>query len=209
MSESDKILREVSNYYSEKLMKNGATPQGVDWNSQESQELRFDVLSEIIKVPQDFTILDYGCGFGAMYDYFKKHNFKNFKFTGIDISPKMIEEAQKIHDNNPDCEWYVSLPENFTVDFVIASGIFNVKQDTSDEDWKNYMLNTLQKINRLSTKGFSFNVLTSYSDKEFMKNNLYYADPLFVFDLCKQHFSKYVVLKHDYPLYEFTILVKK
>ena len=31
------ILHEVSQYYSEKIAKYGATPQGVDWNGEESQ----------------------------------------------------------------------------------------------------------------------------------------------------------------------------
>ena len=52
-------------------------------------------------------------------------------------------------------------------------------------------------------------MLTKYSDKEYMRDNLYYADPLFIFDYCKRNFSKQVALLHDYGLYEFTILVKK
>jgi hypothetical protein len=72
-----------------------------------------------------------------------------------------------------------------------------------------YILETLEKINALSVKGFSFNILTSYSDKEYMKDNLFYADPLFFFDYCKKNFSKNVSLLHDYDLYEFTLLIKK
>ena len=68
---NDRILKEVNNYYSQKIIKNGATPQGVDWNSIESQELRFEVLSKVITDVANFSVLDYGCGFGSMYDYFK------------------------------------------------------------------------------------------------------------------------------------------
>jgi hypothetical protein len=52
-------------------------------------------------------------------------------------------------------------------------------------------------------------VLTKYSDKEYMKEYLYYADPLYLFDYCKKHFSKNVALLHDYNLYEFSIIVRK
>ena len=55
----------------------------------------------------------------------------------------------------------------------------------------------------------AFLLLTKYSEKEYMRDNLYYADPLFIFDYCKRNFSKQVALLHDYGLYEFTILVKK
>jgi len=42
-----------------------------------------------------------------------------------------------------------------------------------------------------------------------MKGNLYYADPLILFDWCKNEISKYVALLHNYPLYEFTIYSEK
>jgi hypothetical protein len=62
---------------------------------------------------------------------------------------------------------------------------------------------------QLSKKGFAFNILTGYSDPERQRADLYYADPLFFFDYCQKNFSRFVALLHDYPLYEFTILVKK
>jgi len=42
-----------------------------------------------------------------------------------------------------------------------------------------------------------------------MRPDLYYADPLFLFDFCKQNFSKNVALLHDYRLYDFTLIVRK
>ena len=52
-------------------------------------------------------------------------------------------------------------------------------------------------------------VLTSYSDREYMKNHLYYASPEEIFKYCKLNFSNNVLLDHSYDLYEFTIFVKK
>ncbi|KAQ37574.1 hypothetical protein AJ39_03274, partial [Mycobacterium tuberculosis MD14844] len=63
--------------------------------------------------------------------------------------------------------------------------------------------------NAASRRGFSFNCLTSYSDASKMRDDLYYADPCALFDLCKRRYSKSVALLHDYGLYEFTILVRK
>jgi len=100
------------------------------------------------------------------------------------------------------------VPER-TYDYIIASGIFNVRQDILNKEWEQYISDTLTVINDRSSKGFAFNMLTSYSDKEFMRDYLYYANPSFYFDHCKRNFSKHVALLHDYPLYEFTIMVKK
>ncbi len=64
-------------------------------------------------------------------------------------------------------------------------------------------------MNKASEKGFSFNLLTSYSDAHLKKDYLYYANPGFWFDFCKQNFSRNVALLHDYNLYEFTIRVRQ
>ncbi len=202
------ILSGVEKYYAKKLKEFGATSKGVDWNSEESQKLRFDKLVNIINKNSSFSLLDYGCGFGAMYPYLKNIFGNNFAFTGFDISIQMINEALILH-NEPNAKWINNINEATRVDYVIASGIFNVRLDHTKEDWEEYILETLIQLNSLSIKGFAFNMLTSYSDKEFMKNHLYYANPATFFDFCKRNFSKYVVLRHDYPLYEFTIEVKK
>jgi hypothetical protein len=59
----------------------------------------------------------------------------------------------------------------------------------------------------LSRRGFAFNMLTGYADADRMRPDLYYADPHAVFDRCRR-FSRRVALLHDYPLYEFTMLVR-
>jgi len=43
------IHKDIDNYYTEKVKAYGATPQGVDWNGEESQFLRFKKLSKVIK----------------------------------------------------------------------------------------------------------------------------------------------------------------
>ena len=59
-----------------------------------------------------------------------------------------------------------------------------------------------------SRRGFAFNLLTSYSDVDRRRPDLYYADPLAYFDHCKRTFSRNVALLHDYGEWEFTILVR-
>ena len=207
MMNHDRIIKEVEDYYSEKVRTFGATAKGVDWNSEESQQLRFEQLSKVIYDDREFNILDYGCGYGSLYEYLKGR-FNSFHYSGYDISKEMLDKAKiKFEGNNAVFTDHIETIERYN--YVIASGIFNVKLNNSDENWMEYVTDTIQTMNLLSTKGFSFNILTKYSDKEFMKDNLYYADPCYWFDYCKKNISKYVALLHDYPLYEFTILVKK
>ena len=114
-----------------------------------------------------------------------------------------------LHADAPDCRFFSESRLLDVADYTVASGIFNVKLDTPAVEWEKYILDTLETINALSRNGFAFNVLTKYSDQEFMRPDLYYADPLFFFDYCKTKYSRFVTLLHDYPLYEFTILVRK
>ena len=99
--------------------------------------------------------------------------------------------------------------EMLSSDYTVSSGIFNVKMNFSDEDWYQYIIKTLQDMNNHSQLGFAFNMLTSYSDKEFKREDLYYGDPCHFFDYCKRNFSKNISLLHDYNLYDFTIIVRK
>lgn len=202
------IEKKVADYYTQKMLIFGTSSQGVDWNSKESQFLRFQQLCKIIPQPaSDFSILDYGCGYGALIEYLKQY-YHNFHYTGFDISEEMIIKAKSLFQNTS-YSFFNNENELLPADFVIASGIFNVKLDIPVSEWEKYIIQTLNKLHSLSKKAFSFNILTSYSDKEYMKNYLYYADPCYYFDYCKKNFSKNIALLHDYELYEFTILVKK
>ena len=203
-----KILENINHYYTDKIKIYGATPKGVDWNGEESQFVRFEQLSKIIN-KDIFSINDIGCGYGKYFEYLQ-NRFLNFNYYGFDLSQEMIKNAKSLYSNKGGGFMQVDNLKNIEkADYSVASGIFSVKMEHNESEWLSYILATLEEMNEKSIKGFSFNMLTKYSDKEYMKDNLYYADPLFIFDYCKRNFSKQVALLHDYGLYEFTILVKK
>lgn len=209
MSKYDLIITKVSDYYSSRVKTFGANYKGLDWNSQESQEIRFSQLLKICEHDSEFTVLDFGCGYGYMGEYMEKKGFKFSKYIGFDISQAMIHEAIMKYSHHEKFKFFNQISNLTKSDYCIASGIFNVKMDYNENEWEEYVLDTLSKFNQYSSKGFSFNILTSYSDINLKKDYLYYADPCFYFDYCKRHYSKNVSLLHDYGLYEFTILVRK
>lgn len=203
-----RFLLPVASYYSAKLAQHGQTPQGADWNGEESQNLRFDQLTKVIASSDSFSVNDLGCGYGALYDYLQ-NTWNTFSYTGYDISEAMISAAQSRHGRNTGPR-YVVAPEPLDVaDYGVASGIFNVRLDCDNCQWRDYLESTLDVLHRTSLRGFAFNCLTSYSDPEKMRDYLYYADPCDLFDLCKRRYSRHVALLHDYGLYEFTIVVRK
>jgi SAM-dependent methyltransferase len=201
------ILDDVRRYYDGKLGEHGATARGVDWNSTESQRLRFSQLLKICEPDLPFSINDYGCGYGALVDYLTETG-SAFRYYGFDVSVEMIAKARELH-NSTNAVFVADERALQPADYTVASGIFNVRLKCSNSAWEQYVVATLDSISRISTKGFAFNVLTKYSDTKFMRADLYYADPLFFFDYCKTRHSRFVTLIHDYPLYEFTLLVRK
>jgi hypothetical protein len=121
----------------------------------------------------------------------------------------MIEAATQRHHGRGNAVYSVGHKPRVVADYGIASGIFNVRLKHGEAEWLAYVKDTLDVLDRASSAGFSCNFLTSYSDPDKMRDNLYYADPCFWFDYCKQRYSRHVALLHDYGLYEFTVLVRK
>ncbi|MBC7488712.1 MAG: methyltransferase domain-containing protein [Glaciimonas sp.] len=202
------ILTEVADYYSKKLVAHGESAQGVDWNGEQSQMLRFRQLCRIINGPGHFSINEIGCGYGALCDFLAQE-YPSYRYTGIDISEKMIEAGRRRHSKNDALRFILSSEPDQVADYGVASGIFNIRLQNSYEEWRSYVECNLNVLNETSRLGFSFNCLTSYSDAEHMQPHLFYPDPASLFELCKRRYSRNVALLHDYDLYEFTILVRK
>ncbi len=203
------LLSDVANYYTDKLASHGQTANGVDWNSEGSQILRFAQLCKIIDPAlKSFSISDLGCGYGALYDFLKS-NYSGFSYNGFDVSQAMIDAASARHKGQSGARFVLANTPDVVADYGIASGIFNVRLNRSDAEWSAHFEATLDELNRTSRLGFAFNALTSYSDADKMRETLYYANPTALFDMCKKRYSRNVALLHDYQLYEFTILVRK
>jgi SAM-dependent methyltransferase len=200
-------LDHVKSYFDKRIQEHGASPRGSDWNSEESQNIRFDQLLKVVET-QSFSLLDYGCGYGALADYLAAKGFE-VDYFGYDILESAIETARKAHSDKPRRSFFTDKSQLPICDYAVASGIFNFRGEQSFEDWTDYVLGVLTEFNQLSLRGFSSNFLTKYSDAEKMRPDLYYADPMFLFDYCKRNFSKNVALLHDYRLYDFTLIVRK
>lgn len=206
------MVSPVAQYYAQKLGEHGVSPQGVDWNSDESQQLRFTQLLRVLEgEPQEeateVTVLDYGCGYGALAQRLLREGIP-FRYVGFDVCAPMVAQA-RLDVRDERCRFTDSEQELAAADYVLASGIFNVRLEAPADQWRAHVSETIAKIARLSRRGFAFNLLTRYADIEKLRDHLYYADPGEYFRLCKERFSRNVSLLHDYDLYEFTLLVRQ
>lgn len=205
---NDKLRRQAKDYYTRKLAEYGPIARGADWSTDESQILRFEVLISVAGDEKNYSLLDFGCGYGALLPVLRKKGWLG-KYWGFDLSAAMIESARECQKVDTAAVFTSALEDVSVCDYAVASGVFNVKGAATNAEWMDYMHETVQQMASTSRKGFSFNVLTSYSDVEKRRADLYYADPCYWFDFCKRNYGKFVILRHDYPLWEFTLCVKK
>lgn len=203
----DRLIGAAEEYYSGKFAEHGASARGVDWNSDASQELRFEQLLKVRADDAPFTIVDYGCGYGALVDFLRSRSAPFAAYTGFDVARSMLEHARETYGGEG-CRFVDHDADLERADYVVASGIFNVKFDADGPTWTEYVVATVRRLWELSARGCSFNMLTSYSDPDKMRPDLYYGDPRFFFDLCRRELSRHVALLHDYGLWEFTVIVR-
>tara|TARA_B100001287_G_C22506164_1_gene445991 strand:+ start:48 stop:668 length:621 start_codon:yes stop_codon:yes gene_type:complete len=205
----DDTLDKISNLYSGNLTKHGDQSKAVGWPTADSQELRFEKLTQVIpEMEGSFSVNDYGCGYGAHLEYLLQKQYSVAAYNGYDLSEKMLSKSKKrLKDFNGDLKLINSSNISTLADFTFVSGTFNVRFESTYDEWKKFIEETLHMINESSKFGFSYNLLSKYVDWE--ESHLFYGDPCYWFDYCKKNFSRQVTLLHDYPLYEWTILVRK
>lgn len=204
-------LSGVADLYEENLRNYGQASKSVGWKDEASQLLRFEKLAQVVDartVGEGFSVNDLGCGYAAMFRFLDRLPAARLSlYRGYDISEKMLAAAREAVGPDPRALFVRGAQINEEADYSFVSGTFNVRLGASDESWTEHILESVRNLAAMSRKGFAFNLLSTYVD--WKQENLYYADPFLFFDFCKREVSPYVSLLHDYPLYEWTLLVRK
>ena len=194
-------------YYSEKLKRHGATARGVDWPSAASQYLRFVQLLKVCDFSGPFSINDFGCGYGALLEYFEfRPPAVAIRYHGIDISPPMVEAAQLrwMHDKQAKFSIGSECPD--VADYCLASGVFNVKLDWPVEAWESYIKSILIDLCAKSRRGFAVNFMLPLEQPS-GEHRLYRTLPDRWINLLEE-LGCSVEQISDYGLQEFTLLAR-
>ena len=181
-------------FYTSALKQYGKSARGVNWSSQESQEIRFKTILELL--PQDlskYNIGDAGCGFGDFYSYMIIHNKKPKNYLGIDSLAQMCTIA-KAQTKSDILHLNICQDKLPTQDYYICSGALNILTH-----FESYLF--IQNCYKSSKNGFIFNVL--YGDKESQSYN--YLNNYHVEKFAKDLGVVNVVLRDDYLLHDITI----
>lgn len=202
-------LRDCADHYGNLAKTLGPSAKAAGWRDEETQFLRFAQLYKIIDPSlKDFTIADVGCGFGALLEAMPQNLKSNLaRYDGYDISEDMIKAAQKKHKGNTKARFIQNSKITTPVDYCVESGIFNHHFDADRNEWKKHIQNTIKHMVENAKRGVAFNIMSNRVDYE--EGYIYYADPAELLTFCLENFGRHVQLIHDYPLYEFTVLIRK
>src|SRR5579871_2219140 len=122
----DEAAARLRAYFGERLARYGHDPRGVDWQSTEAQQSRFEALLAIGHL-DGATVLDAGCGLGDLYAYLCAHGMA-VRYTGCDLSTAHVAAARQAH---PGIRFIacdvreVLATERF--DYVIACGLLHLR----------------------------------------------------------------------------------
>ncbi len=207
-------LSALAAFYDELLKKNGPTPSGVAWRDQDGQHLRFEVMLQLIGSEElhrgGVSINDLGCGYGALFDYIKDDPLmKNSRYQGYDICESLIDQAKRLHSDDR-ARFTQSMVATEAADYSFVSGTFNMVADRDDEGWRAYIRDSLAHLWRQTRKGLAFNMLDA-ARTPFDKRNggLFYDRAQRYMDFCQNTLGAKTTLVDDYPLDEWTLLLRR
>jgi SAM-dependent methyltransferase len=199
----------VRDYYEAKVRRHGATPRGVDWESEPMQQLRFVQLLKLIDFERPFSLTELGCGYGALLPFIRgRHPRAVFGYAGIDLAPGMIRRARRLHRDAGNATFRIGSAPLEPSDYCIASGIFNVELDVARDAWEAMIERTLRDMSRAATRGFAFNLMAAWPGPE-APAQLYRCLPQRWLGFCERELGAKVELLDRYKMREFTILARK
>jgi SAM-dependent methyltransferase len=190
---------DVARYYDALVDRYGHDPRACDYGSAESQRVKFEVLSEVFKRwPANPSVLDVGCGF-ADYADFLSARVPGLRYTGVDLSARMVEAARRLHPALPIHHADILTdPPAEQYDVVNANGIFYLLGPGSEATMRKLVAGMF----RLARKAVAFNSLSRWATGQ--EPAEFYADPAETLAMCRT-ITPWVALRHDYLAHDFTV----
>jgi len=202
-------LRQIQNYYSERVHPRLKGFQILSWSSQEAQDGRFQILLEVLKekLPADScpSLLDVGCGLAELSHFLLAQDFP-VDYLGIDITEKILTEA---HRRAPavrlECQDIFQAQSPYpaaSFEVVYCSGIFNLELGNNDE----FAASGLIRLAQLSSRLAVVNFLHQRTRRQFRE--CHYFEPEKLLSRLRQA-GITATVREDYMENDFTIICEK
>ena len=204
------MLEPILASFEKRVAQFGADPRSAFWKDEEWQKRRYDILSRLFDEPDrlgGISITDFGCGYGAFFDYLADRPvMKNSRYTGIDMSAAMIEEANaRIRDSRATFQSHLIATE--TADYTVVCGTYNMNLGANRDEWADYVKASLEQLWSKTTKAMGFNMLRFDAPDQYP--GLYYADGMEFVKFCNETLSPDITYTDDRPLPDWTIIIRR
>lgn len=203
------VLTRIETYYTDKVLRHGASPRGVDWTCMATQELRFVQLLKLCDFSGPFSLNDVGCGYGALIGFLvRRHPQADVDYLGVDLSSAMISRARRRHRGTAGRRFVVGSDIPRVADYAVASGVMNVMLDHPRDLWEEFVADLLRRLHASSRRGFAVNFMAEKSDGS-ASEGLYRTDPQRWISFCEQTFGSVIEIVDGYGMREFTLLARR
>lgn len=86
----------IKKYYEQCFAEFGDNHLGVNWPNEQDALKRYQVMLDlIVNDSQSCSLLDFGCGTSALFEFIKKNNLTSINYSGLDISEEFIVASKK------------------------------------------------------------------------------------------------------------------
>ncbi len=186
----------IIRYYDSLLETHGDDTRAVGWRNAESQARKFfEVTRVFAHEKRPFTVYDVGCGLGSLYDFLKADN-RLARYYGCDINPRMIERARRRHrELAVDCRDILLAPPRQRYDYVLASGTFNLRMNTSKRAWKTYVERMLCALYKIARHGMAVGFLSTAARHE--EPYEFHENPARILDFVQTAISPLAEIRHS------------
>lgn len=189
-------------WYQQRLTEYGPNIRALSSGTEERRDMRFDVLSGV-GIETGASVLDVGCGFADLYAYLRQRGC-DVNYTGVDLVPELVEQARASHPNLDVRVQDIQTdpPADGSYDYVVCSQTFNLRFEGRTEDNTKLVQDMMRRMFAIAKRGVAIDFVTDYVD--FREPYLIYRNPEAMFRFAKT-LTRRVVLRHDYPLFEFCL----
>lgn len=198
----EKIFREL-------YENNKGTPMATSSESLVHKALRYKIITSIFEDDDDFSVHDVGMGLADLNAYIR-HAFPNrrIEYSGSEIVDELVATSRERY---PQLSFFhrdlSEEPGKDTYDYVVMSGVFHQRRDSTIGEWEDFSQNLLRNSFRMCKKGVSFNFISPFVD--FYQTNVYYCNLPKLLNFINDDLSRFFEIKHNYALFEFTVHVYK
>ncbi|OXT02648.1 hypothetical protein B7H23_07110 [Notoacmeibacter marinus] len=202
--------RSIVSHYEACLEDYGVGPKAVDWKDEHAATTRYDVMLDLLpKTKEPVTLLDFGCGLGGLKKHIDARGLDHIQYEGLDLSPAYVEAARNaLPGTTIHCLNVLETPEALgSYDYIVMNGIFTRRQDLTEAEMFSYLERLGGAVFARAKRGLAFNVMSMHVD--WKNEKLFHPETAALAQVVCRAFSRHIVLREDYGLYECTCYAYK